>query len=256
MTRINPQDTYKKSARRFADHFQQYTRAYEKNYDALAFEIENIFSAIGLYGDLKAWQEVVDSVLLIDEFLDTTGYWEELVAGLHIAIDSADNYFWMQGRDPKPEIWHQRITLRVQLSTLLFRRGEYKEARTYATEALKIAQRIKHRKLEALIMGELGNIAMVQGAYKDAELLQTQSKNSLEALGDAASLANSLERLSILARSLGNLDQAWHLQLERLSIVRKSGDRNREIMMKPKNYIKRARKFMKVQESKNQLLGS
>jgi len=77
------------------------------------------------------------------------------VAGYHIAVESADNYFWMQGRDPKPEIWHRRITLRIQLSTLLFRRGEYQEARTYATEALKIARRIKSQKLEALIMGEL-----------------------------------------------------------------------------------------------------
>jgi len=48
---------------------------------------------------------------------------------------------------------------------------------------------------------------MVQGAYKEATFLQTQSNNLLEALDDPASLADSLGRLSLLARSQGNLDR-------------------------------------------------
>ena len=226
MSHIKPQDSYKQSARRFADHYQQYSRAHGKDYGALASEIENILSAIGLYGDLRAWQEVVDTVQLIQNFLDNAGYWEELVTSIRVAVESADNYFWTQGRDPKPEFWHQRITLRVKLSNFLFRRGEYQEAYTHATEALKIARRVKHQKLEALILGVLGNIAIVQGMYKEAELLHMQGKTLLEAMGDTASLANAFERLATLAQSQGDLDQAWNLQSKRLSLVKQLNEQD------------------------------
>lgn len=226
MSNIKPRDSYKQSAHRFADHYQQYSRAYEKDHDALANEIENIFSAIGLYGDLKAWQEVVDTVQLIQDFLDNAGYWEELVTSIRIAVESADNYFWAQRRDPKPELWHQRITLRVKLSNFLFRRGDYQEAYTHATEALKIARRVKHQKLEALILGVLGNIAIVQGMYKEAELFHMQGKTLLEAMGDTASLANAFERLATLAQSQGDLDQAWNLQSKRLSLVKQLNEQD------------------------------
>ncbi|MEK6750636.1 MAG: tetratricopeptide repeat protein [Chloroflexota bacterium] len=226
MTLVKPQDIYIQSARRFADHYREYSRNYQNDFDLLSNEIENIFSCIGLYGDLKAWWEVVETIQIVDDFLDALGYWEELVAGFHIAIESADNYFWMQGRNPRPEIWHKRITLRVQLSTLLFRQGEYLEARTYATEALKIARRIKHQKLEGLLLGELGNVAIVMGNYKDAERLLTQSKSMLEDFGDALNVASALGRLALLARSQGELEKSRNLQMLRLDILRKQDDMN------------------------------
>ena len=154
---------YEQSARRLADYYLAYAQTHEQNFTTLAEEIGNIFTAIGLCGDLEIWSSVAAIVQATDDFLDARGYWEELVAAYNVAIESIANCFWSQGHSPEPEAWRNRIVLRSHLSALHFHRGEHSQARRLAEEALEQSRRIQHRKLEALSLGALGNIAMAQG---------------------------------------------------------------------------------------------
>jgi len=222
------QSLYQTTSRSFADYYVAYAQAHMQDFVALAEEVRNIFTAIGLCGDLEAWSGVVEIVQAIDDFLDAQGYWQELVAAYNVAIESADNYFWSQGRNPEPDAWHNRIVLRSSLSALHFRRGEYSQARHLVEEALRQSRRIQHRKLEALTLGALGNIAMAQGRYDEAERLQAQSYAVLEQSGETKSIADALHRQAIIAGSRGDLERAWQLESERLTVVRRP-DQNDEV---------------------------
>jgi tetratricopeptide (TPR) repeat protein len=221
-THTKPQDIYRTSARRFSDHYREYSRINEKDFDALSSEIDNIFSSVGLYGDLKAWQEVAQMIQLIDDFLDAYGYWEELVAGYHVAIESVERYFWAQGRDPKPETWHQRVLLRAQLSLLLFRRGEYQEARSHAAEAMRIARRIKHGELQALASSTLGAIAMAQGKFRESEGLFEDARFLLDGKVVTRDVLLQLRQKGILADTKGDLDKAWEFYEKRANLALES----------------------------------
>lgn len=94
---------YDQSARNFADFYLNFARTHAQDFDALAVEMSNIFTAIGLYDDLKVWAGTIEIVQAIDDFLDDHGFWEELVAVYHTAIESAENYFWSRGRKPEPK---------------------------------------------------------------------------------------------------------------------------------------------------------
>lgn len=219
-------ETYKQSARYFADYYSGLARLQKENPITLADEMSNIFTAIGIYGDLKVWSEVVDIVQAINNFLDTQGYWEELVAAYNVAIESAEKYFWSRGRSPEPKAWHDRIVLRSNLSTLCFRRGEYEQARRLAEEALKQSRRIKHRKLEALLLGMLGSIAMAQGSYERGQQLHAQSRSILMALGESQDI--TIRQEAVLAQSQGDIVRAWQLELERLTAARQSENKAEE----------------------------
>lgn len=224
MTLIKPQDTYIQSARRFSDHYREYSRINEKDFEVLYSEIENLFSSVGLYEDLKAWSEVAEMIQIIDDFLEAYGYWEELVTGYRVAIESVDKYFWVQRGDPKPEIWHQRILLRAQLSLLLFRRGEYREARSHATVAMRIARQIKHAELQALASSTLGTIAMAQGRFSESESLFENSRSFLNGKVSRKDVLLLLRQKGVLADSQGDLEKAQKFYIERIKLALDSGN--------------------------------
>jgi tetratricopeptide (TPR) repeat protein len=224
MTLIESQNIFLQSARRFADHYREYSRINEKDFEALKNEMENLFSSIELYKHLKAWQEVAETIQHIDDFLEVYGYWKELVAGYRVAVESIDKCFWMQGRDPKPEIWHKRIFLRTQLSLILFRRGEYQEARSHATEALKIARQIKHPELQALASSTLGTVAMAQGEFRESESLYENSRSLLNGKVLRKDVLLQLRQKGVLADSQGDLEKAQEFYVERLKLALDGND--------------------------------
>ena len=182
---ISKENKYFKSTERsYADYYYHYAQQYAQDFILLREEIDNIFSTIGIYIDHKNWIGVVKVVKAIAGFLDEQGYWEELSQAYQDAIEASEKYFWTRGRDPEPEAWHDRITLRSNLGILLFRRGEYQKSKELAQEALKQARRIQHRKLEALLLVMLGNIAITEGQFHQAEVFLTQSRDILEELDE------------------------------------------------------------------------
>jgi tetratricopeptide (TPR) repeat protein len=209
---------FKVSARNFADFYCEYAQQHTLEFTLLEVEIANIFSTIGIYIDHKIWAGVVKVVKAIAEFLEAQGYWEELSHAYQDAIEAAERYFWSRGSDPEPAAWHDRIILRSDLGILHFRRGEYKKSKGLAQEALNQARRIKNQRLEALLSGLLGNIAITEGQYRLAEKLHNQCKDILEEFGDQEGVANALGRLALLATSQGDLDLAERYTRQRLSM--------------------------------------
>jgi len=218
---------YQQAGHRFADHYRAYAQAHAQDFDALGVEMGNVFSAIDLYTDLNAWSDTVEIVQVVEDFLDAQGYWEELVTAYHLAIESAENYSWSRGRKPEPEAWHNRIVLRLKLSGLYGRRGEYAEARRLAEDALRQARRIQHRWLQIRCLNVLSLIKTAQGYYDDANRFQAESRTLQEQIPGYDSPTDVLRHQAVFASIQGDVMQAWQLQTERLALAQEGDEQDK-----------------------------
>lgn len=225
---IREKALYNRSARSFANYYTNLAAQYSQDATVLNEEINNIFSAIGINIENNNWPGIIKVVKSIADFLEAQGYWEELSHAYQDAIDAAERYFWRLFQNPKPEAWHDRIILRSDLGILLFRQGEYQKSKEIIQEALEIARRIEHQKLQALLISVLGNIAIIEAHFSQAEEYYSQCKEILEKLGDREGVANALGRLAILATSQGNRELAEQITKERLLLVREKADLDKE----------------------------
>lgn len=219
MTPSSSKETYYKSARRFADYYREYSKINKADFEVLAGEIDNIFSSVQVYRSIKAWLEVTETIQLIDDFLDASGYWEELIIGYQIAIECMEEHFRKEKREPTPEQWHQMILLRSQFTLLCFRRGEYQKAHLIATETMRIARQINHAESEALASTMLGAIAMAQGRYSESEQLLEDARGALDGKVLRKDVLLRLRQKGILADSQGELDEAYRFYQERTQLA-------------------------------------
>lgn len=223
MRGIRPKNVYKESALAFAEVFRDYAKANERDYPALDVEILNILNAVERSNEFKAWPILIDLVEAIDDFMNASGYWSDLITAYELAIEAAERRFWSLGRSPEPEAWHRRITLRTFLASVYIRRGEHNLALKLIQEALKQSRRIKHRKLEGLSIGMLGMIAMAQGRNQDAERYHAEARKILEELGETSAVNRTMHLQALVAKSQKDFSTAWDLEMARLAHFRETG---------------------------------
>jgi adenylate cyclase len=80
-------DHYHKSAHRFADHYHAYAQAHQVRLIMLDEELDNILLALDIYKQNHMWSDIIDFVLILDDFLETRGYWSVCQFWLEQIVD-------------------------------------------------------------------------------------------------------------------------------------------------------------------------
>ncbi|AFY34372.1 tetratricopeptide repeat protein [Calothrix sp. PCC 7507] len=98
--------------------------------------------------------------------------------------------------------------IRYYQGEILFKRGEYEEAKVLFLEALEYAQKINWQRAISCTQNWLADIAIKQGGLDEAQRLLSEGLRVAEINGDKTRLAFCQRSLSSLARAQGNLPEA------------------------------------------------
>ena len=113
----------------------------------------------------------------------------------------------------------------IETGMVLFRKGEYAQAREPLNTGLRLAREADDKLGAALALNNLGNVADMQGDYAAARGLHEESLSLRREMGDKAGIAISLNNLGNVAHSQGDYAAAQALYEESLSQFREMGDK-------------------------------
>ncbi|HEV7889812.1 MAG TPA: tetratricopeptide repeat protein [Pyrinomonadaceae bacterium] len=244
---------------RFVSRFVRFAEAHEQptaaDLNALEAEKDNLFGAMDVAYETKAWTSVSHIMFAIGEFLSIRGYWDEMVRRGEQAVAAArrsDNVKRVllhseniavvrmnrgEYKDARP-IWEQALAYHKSvgnedeagvslnnLGVLANREGDYEQARLLYEESLKIRKRVGDQIRIASSLHNLGSLAHTQGGYAVARRLYEESLEMRKRLSDRQGIAFSLLRLGTLALDEGKLDEVEGYLEQSLSILTGLGDK-------------------------------
>jgi hypothetical protein len=156
-------------------YFLEYAQNFNNNFDMLEWERENILAgmdwAVGQQnsssGESKkaASTKVLEFMSVLDEYLDTRGYWSEYRLRLQQAIAAAEML----------EDWKQMAAWIHNLGIIIYRMGWYDEARKLYQQSMKISQELGYKSGVSKSLHEMGRLAQDTGEYDEASKLYQQS---------------------------------------------------------------------------------
>jgi tetratricopeptide (TPR) repeat protein len=184
--------------------------------------IENILATLELAWGLRDGESALDGgigfvVDRLGNYFDLRGLWRVGERWLERAIDLR--------RSPAQS--HDRAALSLnlfQLAILLYKRGEYTEARRLLRESIAVKEELGDRLNRAASLHELARIEQAQGNLAEARRLLRESIAVLEELGDRRGRAASLHELATIEQDQGNAAEARRLWEESIEIEKEIGN--------------------------------
>ncbi len=191
-------------------------REFENTVVRIDKELDNLRAALEYYDKHGKPLELLELAGQLYQYWYTRGLSNEGISWLQSGLNSSPESSAARGRALKG------------LCTLLRPFGRVDEARTHAEEALSIFEQLGDKKMQALILGELGALAQRQGELQAASQHVEQSLT----LADETSLADPASALLLIIHGvtehlLGNLDTAKNLYEKGLVKSRSAGDKIR-----------------------------
>jgi adenylate cyclase len=113
----------------------------------------------------------------------------------------------------------------IETGVVLWRQGNYVEARERLNEGLAAAQEMDDTVSVSLALHNLGNLAASQGDYAAAQALFERSLGLRRELGDKGGITNSLRNLGLVTLNLGAHTTGRALLKESLNLAREMGDK-------------------------------
>ncbi|MDD4163134.1 MAG: tetratricopeptide repeat protein, partial [Methanothrix sp.] len=210
---------------RAAKYYLGYANHFRNDFFMLELEKENILLgmdwAISCFRSSKDEKRKIFSQLILefmavlDNYLDTRGYWIERRLRINQAIKATEIL-----RDKK------NMSRGIQsLANICQKMGNYAEARKLYQQSLGIFQELGDRTGVAGSLHNLGVLAQATGEYREASKLCQQSLGIFQELGDRSGVAGSLQNLGVLAISAGNYDEARKLCQQSIEIYQELGDK-------------------------------
>jgi predicted ATPase len=209
-----------------AKYFLEYARHFGNNFSMLELERENILVGMdwaagqqnSSSGESKkaASTQVLEFMLVLDGYLDTRGYWSESSLRLQQAIEAAE---MLDEREQKA-VWIHN------LGALVYRMGQYYEARKLYQQSMKIKQELGDKSGVAKSLHQMGMLAQATGEYDEARKLYPQSMKIFEELGDKSGMAKSLHQMGMLAQATGEYDEARKLYQQTMKLFQELGDKS------------------------------
>jgi predicted ATPase/DNA-binding SARP family transcriptional activator len=120
--------------------------------------------------------------------------------------------------------WSVGYTLVIQAFVLHFTQHDYTTARTLYREALPIGNEAEDKSIVATALVNLADLALVEGAYDQAEFPARQALPMFQELGELWQPPRLLRMLSIIAAQRGDEAQAIALTRESIQLNRRLGD--------------------------------
>ncbi len=213
---------YGEAGSRFARYYRGYVQAHARDFDALAAEMYNVFTAIDLHYDVGDWAGVVDVVETFDGFLLNQGYWTEALHYDRLAVEAARRLF--SDRPEEPSRGLELIRFQTSLATIYALRGRYREARRILENALGVGRKIGDPTAIALVLHQIGLLAEAERDHRAAELAYREAMELAGQEDQQQITAMIVGRLAGLARERGHYHQALQLYREKLILDRRTGD--------------------------------
>jgi tetratricopeptide (TPR) repeat protein len=107
----------------------------------------------------------------------------------------------------------------------LERAGRAAEAITIHCDALRASRRSGDDATEAMVLGNLGYVFLMQGRYREAASHLREAMTLFRQVGDQVGEATALSNLAVVERRRGRYQQAAVHQGQALALARESGDR-------------------------------
>ena len=166
----------------------------------------------------EAWDEVIQAVWKIEDYLDISGLWtdDELIleAGIKAARSTAN----------RTEESH----LLSELGSNTLRRGDARKALDYFDKALTIAKEIKDKGGEIIDLGNLGNVYSNLGELRKAIEYHERALVIAIEIGDRKGEERGLGSLGNVYSNLGELRKAIEYHERALVIAKEIGDKRGE----------------------------
>lgn len=173
--------------------------------------IRAVAMAVDAALDGHAWQ----LPLVLDDFLDRSGYQDEREAMQEIALGSAIRAADAGG---------QAVTLRL-LAGSRARAGEYARARALMAESIRLFRQVGDRVGEGYTYRDLGTVAERQGLFDEALALTDRAVALCRVAGHRVGQAAALTNAGWFHALLGRYAKAVELCREALAVQRQTGHR-------------------------------
>lgn len=200
---------------RFIDYFLRFLERYEKEFELLDPETNNIFTAMRIADECGM---LAQSTLIVEHFFPYVD-WKGLDRAITAPLEGA-----IQAVRPSGEKC-RLATLLSYSGKLAQRRGEYARAAAEYEEALDLASEIGDDVRMSEILRGLGVAVFSQGQYDRAEGLYHQGLELARKAGDPSLESSLLANLGVLLFNLGRFSQAEAHFQEGLRLARAQDDR-------------------------------
>jgi tetratricopeptide (TPR) repeat protein len=111
------------------------------------------------------------------------------------------------------------------LAATAYLQGDFKAARAYVEEALRISRELNDKSAIAASLNRLGDVARTEENYAAAEMHFQESVAILRKLGNRTALSNSVNNLAAVTFANGQYAKARELFGEALTLAQEFGDK-------------------------------
>ncbi|CAG0998654.1 hypothetical protein ANRL4_02964 [Anaerolineae bacterium] len=187
----------------------------QKNYhdlDALSAERANFLGAVTWADQNRRWLSLIDYALVLDDFLDTQGYWEEDKHNLELALRASENL--------GPGYENRRALLLHNLAVIHMAQGDYQRAEAYFDHSLKLQYRLGDRLAISRVLHYLGRISARSQDYKKAHQFFEQSLALGQEVDDTRGVGATLHEIGTLHMDQGAFGLAEDYYQRSLAISR------------------------------------
>jgi tetratricopeptide (TPR) repeat protein len=198
--------------RAFVDYFYQFARRHQEDYDGLRPEWRNVLAAVAKAHGLAAWQLVLDSVQVLDEPWFRQIRFNDMRAGLALALDAAT-----------------ALHDQPALARTLLRSGEIEmELNGYAAAEAHLAEATRHftRLEDSLVIAHakflLGRIRTERAQNDQALVLFEESRRIFDEQHDVLGVAKNLNLIAVCTIKMHRDFQTAHAYLEQSATLQRS----------------------------------
>lgn len=186
------------------------------DYDALSTERINLLGAVTLAYRSSRWLSVIDYALVLDEFLDTQGYWEDDKRNLELGLKASE------GLRPGYE---DRIALLLHnLAVIHMAQGDYERAEADFEHSLALQRQRGDKLAVSRVMHYLGRLRAVAKDYKLARQFFGESLTLGEEVGDKRGVSATLHEMGTLCLDEGTVALAADFYQRSLVLSREVGN--------------------------------
>ena len=243
---------FRRAAGRLADYYHEFALRNKDVPDVLNYEFQDVMSAAEILLKQKKWGQLIGMAEALSSFMEVRGYWNESLWLHSAALDGVEWRLVRLFQPSEASDWGRKISFLIRLGNISVQQGYFQDGEQYLVAALRTAERIKNKKIQAQISNILGALSRLQGRSGKAQEYLDQSvalhpeveaqvsggylqlfsqgnfdgaKQEMLALRDAASRNNdkSLEaealcNLGVLAIREGNQQEALTAYQQAISI--------------------------------------
>jgi tetratricopeptide (TPR) repeat protein len=184
--------------KRFVAFYVRQVKTHPLDFDLLASDIRNIFTALSEAEDLGMRAELVCCVKDIFPLIENKGLFEQIEGHLEKAAQAA--------RELEDEI--DLMAILIHLGNISHRCGNYEQAEMYYREGRDLAQKLDDKRKLGEIFKGLGVVAYSRGRYQEAEDWFHGGLDLARSIRDRALEGALLTNLGVLLNSLGKLAEA------------------------------------------------